>query len=429
MPTSASLPRALRQIPEFHSWSAPELANLAKQMTCKELKPGEVLWREGNRLDFLAVVQSGEIVLEYRSNGRRKWSVQLMPGDYVMPHPANGSHYRSSLKAVAASHGKLFVLRIGQLEALRSGRPAAAIRSSPPHRRAMTLSWHALWFAAVALLAFVISWPDASRLLAGILYLRSGQDGMPLQNLQGSLQLLDYARALAPGAVFAYNREGYLWYQHSRPLLAEAAFSSAVMVDQSYGPSLNNLAVIYFSKGELERAAILQQQALENDRNQAVILYNLGIMMAQQGYDEEAIRAFREASIIDPRSVLPYIQLGYLSIRTQDFGMAEESARAALRLDPSQPMAHTILAIALMHQDRNPEALAAIATALQIAPDDRVAGFYQGLILSRLGDHPAALAIFEELLNSTGDPLQASRIQAEIDAIDFYLENHPGSQE
>jgi hypothetical protein len=92
-------------------------------------------------------------------------------------------------------------------------------------------------------------------------------------------------------------------------------------------------------------------------------------------------------------------------------------------------MAHTILAIALMHQDRNREALAAIATALQIAHDDRVARFYQGLILSRLADHPAALAIFQELLNSTGDPLQASRIQAEIDAIYFYLENHPGGPE
>ena len=429
MSTSASLQRALRQIPEFRSWSGPELANLAKQMICQEFKPGEMLWREGNRLDFLGVVQSGEIVLEYQSNGTRKWSVQLMPGDYVMPHAVNGNHYHSSLNAVAASHVRLYVLRMGQLHALRSGRPAAAIRPSPLQRRSVSLSWHGLWFAAVAMLMLLITWPDVSRLIAGILFLRSGQAGLPLNNYQRSLRLLDYAKALAPGAVFAHNREGYIWYQHDNPLLAETAFSKAITIDQTYGPSLNNLAVIYFSKGELERAAIVQQEALENDRNQAVVLYNLGIMMSQQGHYEEAIRAFREASLIDPRSVLPHVQLGYVSIQTRDYPMAEQAARAVLQLDPAQQMAHVILAIALLNQERAPEALHSIDTAVQLAPDDRVAKFYQALILSRLGDHSTALAIFQELLTSTDNPSQASRIQAEIDAIYFYLENHPGGAE
>jgi len=92
-------------------------------------------------------------------------------------------------------------------------------------------------------------------------------------------------------------------------------------------------------------------------------------------------------------------------------------------LDPGQQSAHLVLAISLYEQSNNEEALTSIENALQIDTNNDVAGFYKALILSKLGEFEPALLILQQLLVSTDDPLQVSRITVEIEAIHQYLEN------
>jgi tetratricopeptide (TPR) repeat protein len=139
--------------------------------------------------------------------------------------------------------------------------------------------------------------------------------------------------------------------------------------------------------------------------------------LLEQGYNAEALREFREVSYIDPKWVLPYLQQGFIYIQMQDYVNAEQAARTAIRIDFTQQPSHLILAIALFNQHKNGEALKYMESALQMTPDDGVAKFYKALILRDLGEYDAALIILQQLLGSSNDPLQISRITAEIESL------------
>jgi tetratricopeptide (TPR) repeat protein len=230
------------------------------------------------------------------------------------------------------------------------------------------------------------------------------------------MTLLEYAEAIDHRADFAYNREGYLWFHHDNLRQAEAAFMKALNVNQANGSALNNQAVTYFTTGQIPQAALYQEKAAENDPDNAIVQYNLGLVMMKDNDSLEAIREFREASFINPTWALPYVQQGFLYNQLGDYVNAAKAASTAVSLDPSQQPAHLILAIALHNQGLDQDALKAVEDALQITPEDRVSRFYQARILKNLGDFDRAVAILNQLLESADDPQEVSRINAEIEA-------------
>ena len=130
-----------------------------------------------------------------------------------------------------------------------------------------------------------------------------------------------------------------------------------------------------------------------------------------------AIREFRQAGFIDPKAASPHLQQAVLYIQMGDYINAEQRARTAIQLVPSQPSAHLLLAIALYNQGRDTEALGSIADSLWLEPDDRVASFYQALLLGRIGQYDAALPILERLLATSTDSQESARISVEIEAV------------
>ena len=242
------------------------------------------------------------------------------------------------------------------------------------------------------------------------------------------VKFLALAEAIDPDADYAYNQEGYLWFQNTDWARANASFEKALEIDETNAPALNNLAASYFTAGQRQPAAQYQQSAAAYDPNSAVVLYNLGILLSKQNDSRGAIRAFREASIIDPTWILPHLQLCSLHTQNGDYMRAEQAAREAIQVDASQGSAHLTLAIALHHQGKNQEALGAIEKARRLAPDNRVAKFYQGLILRELGAYNTALRIFQQLLATSTTHWQIPRISAEIEAIHRILQDATKSE-
>ncbi len=100
-----------------------------------------------------------------------------------------------------------------------------------------------------------------------------------------------------------------------------------------------------------------------------------------------------------------------------DFADAEQRARSALQLNPSLTPAHLLLGIALYNQGREAEALASFANALALEPGNRVASFYQALLLGHLKQYDAALPVLHGLFASSTDAAETARILLEIDAL------------
>jgi tetratricopeptide (TPR) repeat protein len=156
---------------------------------------------------------------------------------------------------------------------------------------------------------------------------------------------------------------------------------------------------------------------VEQDPNNPVALYNLGIALMQLQDPAGAIREFREAGFIDPKASLPVLQQAYLYQQEGDYADAEQRASTAIQLNPALAPAHLLLGLALYNQGRETDALDSFKETLALEPKNRVAAFYQALVLGHLKQYDAALPILQGLLFSSTDPAESARILAEIDAL------------
>ena len=283
-----------------------------------------------------------------------------------------------------------------------------------------------LWPVLLLVLVIVLARDDIARIASGLLYLTSTQsENAALQNPR-SMSLLEAAQKVEPGAAFAYNEEGYRWFQQNQKSDAAAAFHAALARDPASAPALNNLGITYFSQSDLPESARYLQQAVRQDPNNAITRYNLGILLMQLEDPSGAIREFREAGFMDPKAASPPLHEAYLYQQMGDYADAEQRARLALQLDPSLAPAHMLLGIALYNQSRESEALTSFTHALSLQPGNRTAAFYQALILGHLKQYAAALPVLQELLVSSTDPAESARILAEIDAL-YHFQAEPAA--
>jgi Flp pilus assembly protein TadD len=407
--------RVLRRIPTLRELSSRELEDVQKRMVFRSYEAGEIIWRTRGPLRFSGYIQSGEIELEYRVDGFSIRTTRLCPGDPLPPRRLRSRMSHETVIARARTDVRLKILPEPPLV-----RPLATV-SGP---RWMYWSWPVL----LLLLVIVVARGDIARIASGLLYLSSTQGENPALQNPRSMSLLEAAQKVEPGAAFAYNEEGYRWFQQDQKGNAAVAFDAALARDPASAPALNNLGITYFSQGDLPQAARYLGQAIGQDPDNAIPRYNLGILLMQLQDPSDAIREFREAGFIDPKEASPPLQEAYLYQQMGDYADAEQRARSALRLDPSLAPAHMLLGIALYNQGREAEALTSFMKALSLQPGNRTAAFYEALILGHLKQYSAALPVLQELLVSSTDPAESARIQAEIDAL-YYYQADPAAAE
>ncbi len=422
MATSVPLKKSLRKIPAFRSLSGRELEAIIDRMVCKTYEAGQILWRTSAQMDFVGIIQEGEIQIDYQLNGAVIRSTRLAAGDLILPRALTAAH--SVATARAATRVNLFVLDIRQIQSLQTEwSQAQPILPSMAYRKQQLTDWS--WAIVVALVILLVTWNDLTRVISGMLYLASRNASAAAATETHAFDLLSYAQLLDQKAVFIHNQEGYLWFQNDNISLATSAFYQAVSIDPHNGPALNNLGVTLFRTDQATRAAVYLKQAALNDPDTAVIKYNLGIVLMNQKRNAEAMREFREAIFINPSWAAPYIQEGYIFLQTGEFARAEQAAAQALKLDSSQRSAYMIHAIALFNQEKYHEALKPVEQALQIAPNDATLRYYQARIMSKLGNYEAALSILEQLRQTAKAPEKISRFSAEIEALHRFLQYAP----
>ena len=400
--------RVLRRIPVLRGLSNRELEDLQERMVYRSYQAGDVIWRTRGPLLFSGYIQSGEIELEYRVDGFPVRTTRLQSGDPLPPRLLRDRLARETAIARALTDVRLKILPEPQLV-----KPSANV-SVPGW-----LNW--LWPLLLLLLIFVLARNDLVRIASGLFYLSSTQDeNAALQNPR-SMSLLVAAQKVEPGAAFAYNEQGYRLFQQKHVWDATAAFEAAVARDSASAPALNNLGITYSSQGDLSQAERFLQQAVGQDPNNAIIRYNLGILLMQLQDPSDAIREFREAGFIEPKAALPPLQEAYLDQQMGDYANAEQRARSAIQLNPSLVPAHLLLGMALYNQGREADALPVFTETLVLEPGNRVAGFYQALILGHQKQYDAALPILQRLLASSTDAAETPRIQTEIDALHHFM--------
>jgi len=158
------------------------------------------------------------------------------------------------------------------------------------------------------------------------------------------------------------------------------------------------LGAVNQQQGLLADAEYSYKMALEINSNNALINFNLGIMLGGQSRLEEAQSYYKQAINIQPDLVAAQVNLGSIF---HSIGKSQEAAicyRKALKINPNHVVANSNLGIILLETGDFSDAEVYCKKAIEI--DSNYADAYNnlGLILSRMGRFTEAESAYDKAL-------------------------------
>lgn len=165
-------------------------------------------------------------------------------------------------------------------------------------------------------------------------------------------------------------------------------------------------AVAFHRQGRLHDAARLYESVLEADNHHVGSLYGLGLIWAQEGRIDEAIRLIGSAIAHAPEFAEAHNVLGSLLQNLQRLDEAVVYYENAVVLKPGAEM-HNNLGNALQAVNRIEEAIAHYETALAARPDFVEAHCNLGVAFHALKRTAAAIACYERALALKPDDFDA----------------------
>jgi tetratricopeptide (TPR) repeat protein len=111
----------------------------------------------------------------------------------------------------------------------------------------------------------------------------------------------------------------------------------AIAKDATYGAAYSQLAKLYYSAGDIDKASDAISQALERDPYQPDFLYVQGKIFEKQGKPEEALAAFERTTIVNPKESDAFFEIGEIYEQRGNKEHALAAYKRAAALSPDDP--------------------------------------------------------------------------------------------
>jgi tetratricopeptide (TPR) repeat protein len=108
----------------------------------------------------------------------------------------------------------------------------------------------------------------------------------------------------------------------------------ALAKDPMYGPANSQLAKIYYSEGDLEKADDAIGRALQSDPYQPDFLYVQGKLLEKEGNLDQALAAFQQTTLVNPKESDAYFEMGVIYQQKNDREHALAAYKKAIELSP-----------------------------------------------------------------------------------------------
>lgn len=175
-------------------------------------------------------------------------------------------------------------------------------------------------------------------------------------------------------------------------------FTHTLQVTNNNSIIHNNLGVTLARQGKDQEAIVHYKKALEIKSNYADAHYNLGVLLARQGKEQEAVAQFIETLRIKPDYAQAHNDLGLILTKQGKIQEALTHFTEAIRTNPNYGEAHFNLGIALLRQGRIPEAIVHFNQSLRINPNDDRVHQNLGVVLASQGKIEEAIAHITQAL-------------------------------
>jgi tetratricopeptide (TPR) repeat protein len=111
----------------------------------------------------------------------------------------------------------------------------------------------------------------------------------------------------------------------------------AIAKDSTYGAAYSQLAKLYYSVGDMDKASEAISQALERDPYQPDFLYVQGKILEKQEKMDEALAIFQRTTIVNPKESDAFFEIGTIYEQRGDSANALAAYKKAARLSPDDP--------------------------------------------------------------------------------------------
>jgi eukaryotic-like serine/threonine-protein kinase len=178
----------------------------------------------------------------------------------------------------------------------------------------------------------------------------------------------EVALRLAPNLVDAHLALALILQFSGKEQEALQELSRTLLLDPSNPKPLEWQAQIYWRLNRWEEHQKILERVLKEHPNDWPAYNQLGAGLHEQGKFQQAIEAFREATLVAPKSPMAWSNLGSEYMQVGQFAEGTESLRRGLAVDPTSDDAAANLAQALRSQGEYEAALPFARKAVELNP-------------------------------------------------------------
>jgi tetratricopeptide (TPR) repeat protein len=116
-----------------------------------------------------------------------------------------------------------------------------------------------------------------------------------------------------------------------------ALLHQAITMDPTYAASYSQLAKLYYSAGDIEKASDAIAQALAREPYHPEYLYVQGKILERQSRLDDALAAFQKSTLVNPQESDAYFEIGAIYQQRGDRTNALAAYKKALDISPDDP--------------------------------------------------------------------------------------------
>ncbi|XP_078075752.1 protein O-mannosyl-transferase TMTC3 isoform X2 [Mustelus asterias] len=220
--------------------------------------------------------------------------------------------------------------------------------------------------------------------------------------LEEADQLYRQAISMRPDFKQAYINRGELLLKMDRPLEARDAYIRALELDKTNADLWYNLAIVYIELKDPSEALKHFNQALEISSNHKLALFNSGLLMQESGevsLRPEAKKRFLSYVEMEPGDANGYFNLGMLAMDNKENVEAESWMKKSIQVQPGFRSALFNLALLYSQTGMELEALPVLTDLLHHHPDHIKGLILKGdILMNKKKDIEGAKRCFERIL-------------------------------
>ena len=185
------------------------------------------------------------------------------------------------------------------------------------------------------------------------------------------------------------------------------AFESVCEIAPDRPEPFRALLLAYLQAERFGDALRTGQEAIAKWPNDAELRHWVGLAYFKTGRNQEARDELQRSKELDPRNPATSFDLALVCMTLKDYAAASHALGTALKIQPSNALAHLLLGRAYQNSNRSEDAVREFQTALKLDPEVPLGHYHLGFAYESIGKTDAALAQYQVEVSRTPGNAQA----------------------